>query len=345
MTRAGATFTPSTVAAFATLTLGMTTAQAAEINHFAPGVLNIRDYAVPAPGYYLVVYNYGYTSDRLNDSSGDEIGSVTIAPGPGPGVTLDVDVDVDAYVLAPTFIWVSPYKFLGAKYAAYLSVPVQNTSVGASLASTTGSGRAAETSQFGVGDVFVQPLWLGWTKKHWDFAAGYGFYAPTGKYDIETITLPVVGPLNVEAADNIGLGFWTHQFQGAVSWYPWVDQRMAVSTALTYELNGDKEDFDLKPGENLTLSWGVSQYLPLKKDQTLLLEVGLAGYDSWQVSDDSGNDATNPPVKDQVHAVGAQLGVTVVPWNAAFNFHYFYELDAEDRFQGESIGLNFGIKL
>ena len=49
-------------------------------------------------------------------------------------------------------------------------------------------------------------------------------------------------------------------------------------------------------------------------------------------------------MKDQVHAIGGQIGLTYVPWNGALNFHYFYEFAAKDRFQGQSIGLNFAIK-
>jgi hypothetical protein len=330
--------------AVSSLALIATSVQAGEIGHFAPGVLNIRDFALPEPGVYGVIYNYGYTTDQLNDSSGNKVTSVTINPGGGPGVTLGVDVDVDVLVTAPTLIWISDWKFLGAKYGAYASQALGNTSVGASLTANTGSGRNADESQFGMGDLFVQPVWLGWSRKHWDFALGYGFYAPIGQYDTETVTLPVVGPLTVEAADNIGLGFWTHQIQGGIAWYPWADKRMAAVGALTYEIHGEKEDFDLTPGQNLTFNWGVSQYLPLKKDMTLLLEVGPAGYSSWQITDDSGSNARNPDVHDEVHAVGGQIGVTCVPGNATLNFHYFYEFAAEDRFQGQSIGLNLAFK-
>ncbi len=49
-------------------------------------------------------------------------------------------------------------------------------------------------------------------------------------------------------------------------------------------------------------------------------------------------------VKDEVHAVGAQIGLTNVPLNGSLNFHYFYEFDAKDRFQGQSIGLNLAFK-
>ena len=37
--------------------------------------------------------------------------------------------------------------------------------------------------------------------------------------------------------------------------------------------------------------------------------------------------------------------VAAMPWNAVMNFHYFYEFAAEDRFQGQSLGLNFAVKL
>ena len=305
------------------LTAAFATARAAEIGHFSAGVPNIRDFAVPEPGFYGVIYNYGYTSDRQNNPNGDRVDSITIGPGPGGGVALDLDVDVDIYAFSPTLIWVSPWKFLGAKYGAYIAPTFANNSLGASLATQTGSGRNAETSQFGVGDMFVQPLWLGWTMKHWDMALGYGFYAPIGDYDTETVTFPILGSRTVEAADNIGLGFWTHQIQGAASWYPWADKRMAVATALTYEIHGEKEDFDLTPGQNLTLNWGVSQYLPLKKDKTLLLEIGPAGYSSWQITDDSGSaaaDRTRESAEPAAMSTMMAWSNTIAMWASCSSF-------------------------
>lgn len=317
-------------------------ALAGEIGHFNPGVANIRDFAMPAPGYYGVLYNYWYWTHQYNDRNGDKVNSITV--GPGGGTNLNLNVDVNLYAIAPTFIWVSDCTVLGAKYGAYISPVFANSSVGASLSRITGTGRSLNSSQFGAGDLFVQPLWLGWSKKHWDLSLGYGFYAPVGRYDIQTVTLPVVGSFTAEAPDNIGLGFWTHQFQGTALWYPWEHRATAVCAALTYELHGKKKDFDLTPGQNLTLNWGVSQYLPLRKDNKLLLELGLSGYSSWQISDDSGSDAKNPGVHDSVHAVGGQLGLTYVPWNAAVNLHYLNEISAQDRFQGDVIGASVVVK-
>ena len=52
-------------------------AHAAESSHFNGGLLNIRDYFVPEPGLYGGLYNYFYTTGRLNDRQGDEINTVT----------------------------------------------------------------------------------------------------------------------------------------------------------------------------------------------------------------------------------------------------------------------------
>jgi hypothetical protein len=317
---------------------------AGEIGHFVPGVPNIRDLALPLPGFYGVIYDYGYSTTRLNDANGNKLSSVNIGGRVGPGVTLGIDVDVSAYALAPTFIWVAKKKVLGGHYGAYLSPTFSNNSINGALSSVSGVGRSASTGQFNIGDIFVQPLWLGWTGKHYDISYGYGFYIPSGKYQTTTVSLPVVGPVNAEAADNVGLGFWTNQNQGALYLYPWADRRMAVENALTWEIHRKKRGFDLNPGQNLTWNWGVSQYLPLKKDQSVLLEVGPAGYSSFQVSDDTGAEARNPSVHDHVHAVGAQVGVTSVKRVMMLNFHWFHEFSSVDRFQGTAIGLNFVVR-
>jgi hypothetical protein len=311
--------------------------------HFAPGVANIRDYVMPEPGYYGVIYNYWYSTDRLNDSNGNKISSITI-PGPGDGVTLNVDANVDIYALAPAFIWVSNWKVAGARYGAYILPTFSNSSIRTGRDSLTGERVVNERGQFAAGDLFVQPVWLGWSAKHFDVSAGYGFYAPVGKYQVQTYELPVIGTLKFPAADNIGLGFWTNQLQGTLALYPWENKAMAVTSVWTYEINGNQRDFDLTPGAYFTWNWGVSQYLPLSKDQKLLLEVGPCGYSQWQVTDDSGSDVRNPGVNDSAHAAGVQAGLTSVPWNLSVNFRYQNEFSATNRFQGQSFGLNVAKK-
>ena len=324
------------------------TASAGEIGHYNGGIVNVRDYAMPPTnGVYGAIYNYFYSTDRLNDSSGNEVKSYTYRANrlPGkPSVTLNVETDVDIYVLAPALIYVSDFKLLGARYGALVLPTFADASIGASLSTETGRGGSLDNSHFNVGDMMVQPLWLDWGFRHFDVSVSYSVWVPIGKYQTEITSLPVVGPTRVESTDNIGYGFWTHQIQGSLLWYPWEDRRMAVMSALTYEIHHKKRDFDLTPGQNLTLSWGISQFLPLRKDHTLLLELGPAGYSTWQVTDDDGDDARNGEVHDEVHAAGGQLGVTYLPWLLSINTHYFYEFASKDRFQGSAWGISIAKK-
>ena len=136
----------------------------------------------------------------------------------------------------------------------------------------------------------------------------------------------------------MGYGFWEKQTELVGAWYPWANKATAVVMGLTHGISSKKDGFDVTPGQNLTLNWGVSQYLPMAADQTLLAEVGIAGYDTWQVTSDSGQDATSSAL-DRVHGVGLQLGMSYVPWGAALTFRYLYEYAAVDRFQGAGFGL------
>src|SRR5262245_61179923 len=92
--------------------------RAGEISHYNGGFLNIRDFFVPPePGFYGAVYNYYYTTDRMNGKNGDQINSVTLnPPGGGAGTTLNLDVSVDIYVLSPSMIWVPDWEPIGARY-------------------------------------------------------------------------------------------------------------------------------------------------------------------------------------------------------------------------------------
>jgi hypothetical protein len=316
----------------------------AEIGHYVPGLLNIRDYFLPpAAGIWGVAYNYYYSTDRRNNEDGDEISSIVVDPGIGPGIPVSLDVDLDLYALALPVIWVSDFKVLGARYGAFVAPTFANASVEAALSIGRRAGGDADNASFAVGDPFIEPIWLDWSGKHWEVSAAYGFYPAAGKYDTDLRTLPVVGTVRTEDPDNIGFGFWTHQGQLAAAWYPWEHKGTAVTGVATYEYHTDKEDFDLEPGENLTFNWGISQFIPLSSDQHLLLEIGPAGWNGFQLSADDGRDAHDED-HDRTHAAGGQLGVTYLPWFLAVNFHGFYEYETRSRFQGYSLGLSLAKK-
>jgi len=264
-------------------------------------------------------------ADTFKNKDGDKVSSFT-----GPrGNTIKLDVSVDLYVLAPAFMWLSDWEILGARYGAYIIPTFGNSSVGASLTTARDFGVNSDDSNFGVGDMFVQPLWLGWTRTNWDFAVGYGFYAPIGKYERG-------------ASTNIGLGYWEHQFQGAVAWYPDEKRATALTATVTYEISQNVEGADVTPGQRLSINLGVDQFLPLGASG-FLLELGAGVYGQFQTTDDKGSDVRSPDVHDQIFGVGPQIGLTYLPWNAAATAKWQHEFEAEDRFEGDNFTLNFRV--
>jgi hypothetical protein len=173
----GVSATPRTHALVSVILLGAITiaaASAAEIGHFVPGVFNTRKLAVPEPGVYGAVYNYRYSTARLNGADGNKT-QFRHRPRPGgPSVAVNVGVNVSLYALAPA------QEGVGGEYAAILAPAFTNANRNGQLSVGIGAGRTASAGQFNVGDIFVPPVWLGWAGKHTDISYGYGFYSLPG---------------------------------------------------------------------------------------------------------------------------------------------------------------------
>jgi len=307
---------------------------AGEQGHYSPAIPNVRDLLVPPdPGIYYLQYNYLYSTETLKNRNGDEVGSLTV-DGPLGTTTVTVEPDIEAFVVAPSLVWVSPWHVFGARYAALVlpsfvsaspQVSLSLARTGRFLDRTRSIDRTLEADVGGMADTYFQPVWLGWSGEHYEASAAYGFFAPTG-------------------TDGVSLEFWEHQLQATGAWYPWADKRMAVTVTGTYALPMQKDSEDLTPGDRFTLNWGISQYLPLEKDMSILAELGVRGYSQWQVQEDSGSDVprirnVQLNAKDEIHSAGLQAGLTFPQFDAYLNFGYMWEFGAEARFEGQWFGV------
>lgn len=290
---------------------------AMEMGHFSSGLMNIRDFAQPVPGNYFLLYNLYYTTDTLKDKNGKSINSIPVEGG-----AINLNVDVDSWVTVPTWVHVTEKKILGGNYAFLISQPFGNSSFQAALelADYPEAGTKFDESSYGFGDTYVRPLWLSWNFGQADVGASYGLYIPIGDYD-------------AGASDNVGLGMWTHEFMVNGIYYLDEQKGTALTMNGVYEFHHEKEEVDITPGSHFTLNYGVSQYLPI--NEKLLAELGIAGFGQWQVTKDSGSDATDKNVKDQVYGLGLQGGLTYLPLNGQLTFKWMQEFEAEDRFEGD----------
>ena len=292
-------------------------AKSSELGHYAPVLLRPRDFFVPPPGTYASLIQMYYTTDTLKDKNGDETKSIEI-----DGMTINIDTNIDSYVTIPMFTYVPEKKVLGANYGFIVAPSFGNTTFQAALEADTNPNFPLEIDEsgFGLGDTYVRPVWLGWNFGQVDLAAAYSIYVPTGKFEDGE-------------ADNVGLGMWTHEFHLAGAYYLGEQRGTALSIAGTYEIHHNKEDVDIRPGSHFSLNYGISQFLPVTK--TVLGELSILGTGQWQVTEDSGSDATNKDVKDQVYGFGLQGSLTYLPWGTNLSVHWVHEFKAEDRFEGD----------
>jgi hypothetical protein len=93
------------------------------------------------------------------------------------------------------------------------------------------------------------------------------------------------------------------------------------------------------------VEWALGQVLPLKKDFSRLLQLGLIGYDQWQVSSNGGTIGPGLPANRvpfySVHAIGFQSNFILPPKNLNFFFKYEGEYRALARPQGRTFVFGF----
>lgn len=306
-------------AAILAATLALASPAVAQTGHYNGGIANLRDFVMPPPGLYYLQYNYWYHTETLRDADGNSIDSITIGDR-----TFDVDTTLDLFALAPALVYAPDWARLGdhLRFGAYILATFANPSIEAAVDDAF-VGLKISQSTWGVGDLFVQPLWMEWSIPHLDVTAGYGFYAPVGRY-------------HDGARDNIGLGYWTHQLQNAVALHLDREGTASLILAQTWEFNTRIDGQDLRPGSRGSLNWGISKIF-----FDGLLETAVIGYDAWQVGPDIGEDAPANDVRDEVHAAGIQLGVP----KYGLALKYLREFRAVQRFEGNVVTFTFALPL
>jgi hypothetical protein len=259
----------------------------------------------PAPGWAYSNLFIANTRDERVGPSGE-----TLATGE-QSVLLDLN----------TLAWGSQAPLLaGARYGATATVILTRNSLESDIEGTQGGGG-------GLGDLFVQPIVLGWTKGQYDWRAAYGIVAPTGRFE-------------AGADDNVGAGYWTHALSSGLT-YNFPEARPgSLSLFAMYELHGKQETTDVRPGDTLTLD--ASWMKVATRRAGFDVQVGAVGYAQWQTTDKRGPGIT--PAQASEHYRVCALGLaTSVAWPArrsSVALRLFREFEARSTFEGYSIQLS-----
>jgi hypothetical protein len=308
---------------------GASSALAQQKGQWVPGQYGLNAGAIPEPGITYANMPLNYSASRLNDSNGNRVLQ---------RVTGTYSFWVDENI----FYYVPKQKFFGGYFMPYVALNYASGELVADL-SLAATNLSAGAGGSGFADMYVQPLNLGWHLKRADVAVGYAFSAPTGRY-------------TAGASDNVGSGYWGNNITSGTTFYITKNKGTSANLATDWEIHGQRQtastpsgQFSEKtPGQAFTDEWGIGQVLPLKKDFSRLLQLGLVGYDQWQVSSNGGTvivagiplNASSIPYYS-VHGIGFQSDFILPAKNVALFFKYYDEYSAKARPQGRTIDFGF----
>jgi hypothetical protein len=210
------------------------------------------------------------------------------------------ELDIFANVILGSYV--TKKKILGGNYGLMVAVPILNTEL--ALPSLN-----VGNQTWGLADIYIQPLALGWHFKHADAIAGYAFMAPTGRF-------------SASAHDNTGLGMWSNEFSAGTTVYFDKGKKWHAAGTGFYEIHASKKDLDLKTGDVFTLEGGAGRAF-----MHGYANAGLAYVGQWKVTEDSGTDVS-PLVlgkKGSMFALGPELNMPVTKKGIFFGFKYLFD--------------------
>ncbi len=255
--------------------------------------------ALPPPGQYFVNYMLYYSADNLID---------------GRGKSIPVDFELDVYADVMRFINVTETKIMGASWAQHIFVPVMSVDVSTPF---------GDDDAFGIGDVIIDPIILGWHSANFHWVVGLDIYVPVGKYDKDDIA-------------NVGRNYWTLEPVAAATYLN--KSGYEASIKAMYDINLENSDTDYDSGDDFHFDYTIAKHI---KNWSL----GLGGFYYKQVTGDDGMAMTPGGLVDAGDNKGQQIGwgpqVAYQHKGMSFIFKYQDETETENKTEGERFWFKF----
>jgi hypothetical protein len=291
--------------------------------HYNGGSFNPNDYFIPPASGWVFSLFYSYSNMNYYNNAGSKTDVIEISQNPPIAVTLGQKVKTKSVI--PMLIYFGKKKVLNAQWG-FLALPMINgPSANIALDFYTGQGLAGSQkinfTSFGLGDFYLQPIWLTWDKKNISTTFSYGAWLPVGKY-------------KVNDAGNVGLGYWSHNFRVASRYKP--KPQVSLLSAITLELNGKQKDTDFREATHITADIGGG-YNFAKGGH----EIGFFGFGTWQAGNDKGSKAVLD--KDRIYGVGIYGAYWLKPGKFSALGRFTSNVGTKNRFGGQSfqLGLNY----
>ena len=282
----------------------VTTAQ--QKGQWVPGQGGLNAGVLPDPGITYANLSINYSASTLKD---------------GKGNSIPVQGTYSFWAIENVFYYVPSVKILGATLAFQALLPVGNGSF-------TLPEFGVDPGGAGYADTWVQPITLGWSLKRVSTWVAYAFTAPTGRF-------------TPGSTSNVGSGYWGNNLVSGTTVFLTKNKKTTANLTTDWEIHRRKSGTNETPGQAFTMEWGIGQLFPLDKTMTKLLQLGVIGYDQWQVKADGGTLTNGVPAAlippYSVHAIGLQANFMLPTKNANFFFKYEPEYLAYAHPQGRTL--------
>jgi hypothetical protein len=261
-----------------------------QLGHKLLGTLGLKAGSEPKPGVYLVDSFGFYHAGELADRNGNPIPSGLQIDGAGG--TLGA--------IATFRIPHTPISLSAAGALPLVRISLRTSSP------------QARIDRSGLGDLYLEPVKLGWRGDRVELVTNYSFYAPTGRF-------------TVKGSGGIGYGQWTHEFSLGGTVYFDSHRTWHLSALASYDINLRKRSIDITRGATLQVQGGVGK--------TLLpfFDIGIATYALWQMTDDSGSALQLRGARDQAYGLGPEIDLLVKPILGRLSVRYVHDLSAVSR--------------
>lgn len=266
---------------------------------YAHGAEGLDIAVLPPPGTYLLNYAQYYTAGRVNDGNGN-----SVVP----------DFSVHVFAEIPRFVHVTNARLFGATLAMQVFVPVVDMKIRAG---------GVRDHKFGLGDIIVSPIILGWNANNWHFVATVDTFIPTGRYNRNDLA-------------NLGRNHWTFEPVFAVS-YKNPAGGPEVSAKFMYDFNTRNSATSYRSGEEFHIDAGASwNFDPLT--------VGVVGYYYKQTTADKQYGLRVGPDGNKGEAFALGPAVRMMVGNIPITAQWQHEFVAENRSQGDKFWIKMALR-
>lgn len=220
------------------------------------------------------------------------------------------DLNTTVLVNRTLGMWVTDREILGADFAMAAAIPFGNFAAPRP--------QPGDRKALGMGDLYLQPITLGWHSDKFHVTASYGAFAPTGRFEYGS-------------NDNTGRGFWSHLLTLGGTYVQQAPNPWHVTLQGRYEIPGEIKGTDIRPGRAFLTEYGIGKQINDRVD------IGVVGYGAWQVSDIRGNDFQGDSSRYRYLGIGPEIQVKAFQgkdWQLMTTLRSYFDFDVRNAPRG-----------